>query len=93
MKRLLRLRHVANVVAPVTLFLCLSIGLVESDNNVDVFNYDYPNEGVPGGGGTDYGQPSWGKVSCDDLEQCVSTMKLKVYAESILMELLLHRTF
>jgi hypothetical protein len=45
-------------------------------NNKDLFNYDYPNDSVPGGGGTDYGQPDWGKVTCDDLDVCVSTRAL-----------------
>jgi hypothetical protein len=45
-------------------------------NNRDLFNYDYPNEGVPGGGGTDYGQPDWDRVTCDDLDVCVSPKAL-----------------
>jgi hypothetical protein len=54
-----------------TLAAFVSLVAVEA-NNRDLFNYDYPNDSVPGGGGTDYGQPNWNRVTCDDLDVCVS---------------------
>lgn len=40
-------------------------------NNVDLFNYDFRDDGIPGG--TSFGQENWGSVTCDDLSVCVST--------------------
>jgi hypothetical protein len=54
----------------VLLVSCLAV--TAEANNRDVFHYDSPNVGLPGGGGTDYGQPNWNEVTCDDLDVCVS---------------------
>lgn len=63
-------RRTAMWVAALASFVAL---VAVEANNRDLFNYDYPNEAVPGGGGTDYGQPDWGRVTCDDLDVCVSS--------------------
>jgi hypothetical protein len=50
------------------------LGSVEG-NNVDRFNYGTQNQGIvdnQGDPGTDFGQPAWDSVTCNDLGQCVS---------------------
>ena len=64
--------------------LAAFVALVAVDaNNKDLFNYDYPNDNVPGGGGTDYGQPDWDRVTCDDLDVCVSPRILLQKADCV----------
>jgi hypothetical protein len=41
-------------------------------NNRDMFNYDTTRDGVNGGRFGDFGPADWNKVSCDDVEECVS---------------------
>jgi hypothetical protein len=50
-------------------FVFILVALVGA-NNVDEFNYGYDDESIPGG--QSYGQPNWGRVTCDNLGVCVS---------------------
>jgi hypothetical protein len=60
----MKLVHVLNTAA-----LGFLLGSVEG-NNVDRFNYGQQNERI-GNGGTDFGQPGWESVTCDNLGRCV----------------------
>jgi len=77
--------------AAFALMVIISGVLVEA-NNVDLFNYKFSNEGVPGGG-TDYGQQYWNRVTCDSLSSCVRLVLLDCAVPLCLLNCTLVRPF
>jgi hypothetical protein len=65
------LRQIERHVSSILLIICIIKSTKVVANNSDRFFYGETDRTT--GGASDYGQPNWERVTCDDVGACVST--------------------